>query len=285
MMKCKKIILSIAAVIASSAWAAPDFSSEVNKYKKYVEGQIDALLAGSYRFVDYLKAGDIENAKKIFPLVRMHYERSEPIAESFGELDPRIDARLADLTEEAKETGSKTDEEAEKEATAIWLGFHHIEKILWVDKTTKGTADLADKLLADIKELSIKVPTAEIGPQDMINGAVDLLNEVATSKITGEENIFAKTDLFDFQANIDGAEVIFKLFEKAVKEKNPELAKEIASQFDAVNTLLKKHNRAKDGKGYDYIPYNQLSKQDINELSQAVTRLGEPLAQMGIILE
>lgn len=40
----------------------------------------------------------------------------------------------------------------------------------------------------------------------MLTGAVDLLNKVSTSKITGEEDIFSKTDLYDFQANIEGAE-------------------------------------------------------------------------------
>lgn len=34
--------------------------------------------------------------------VRMYYERSEPVAEAFGDLDPKIDARLADMKEEKK---------------------------------------------------------------------------------------------------------------------------------------------------------------------------------------
>ena len=46
----------------------------------------------------------------------------------------------------------------------------------------------------------------------MLTGAVDLLNEVATQKITGEEEIFSHTDLYDFRANIEGAEKIFALF-------------------------------------------------------------------------
>ena len=30
----------------------------------------------------------------------MYYERSEPVAEAFGDLDPKIDARLADMKRE-----------------------------------------------------------------------------------------------------------------------------------------------------------------------------------------
>ena len=35
----------------------------------------------------------------------MYYERSEPVAEAFGDLDPKIDARLADMKEEKKING------------------------------------------------------------------------------------------------------------------------------------------------------------------------------------
>lgn len=45
----------------------------------------------------FLKEGKLDEAKAIYPLARMYFERSEPIAESFGDLDPRIDNREADL--------------------------------------------------------------------------------------------------------------------------------------------------------------------------------------------
>lgn len=77
---------------------------------------------------------------------------------------------------------------------------------MWEKNTTKGTEAAADQLLLDIKELRAKIPTAKVDAELMLTGAVDLLNEVSTSKITGEEDIFPKTDLYDFQANIEGAE-------------------------------------------------------------------------------
>lgn len=95
------------------AIAANDLTVETQAYKKWVEGQIDQLLADTEKFVGYLDTGNITEAKKIYPLARMYYERSEPIAESFGDLDPRIDNREADL-----------------EKDEIWTGFHAIEKIL-----------------------------------------------------------------------------------------------------------------------------------------------------------
>ena len=49
-----------------------------------------------------IKADDMDKAKELYPKVRMYYERSEPVAEAFGDLDPKIDARLADMKEEKK---------------------------------------------------------------------------------------------------------------------------------------------------------------------------------------
>ncbi|MDO4251603.1 MAG: EfeM/EfeO family lipoprotein, partial [Moraxella sp.] len=173
---------------------AADLSAETAEYKTWVQGQIDRLLAESEKFVTFLKQGKLDEAKALYPLARMYFERSEPIAESFGDLDPRIDNREVDL------------EQGEK-----WTGFHAIEKILWTQNTTKGTEIYADQLIADIKELRAKIPTAEVTPELMIQGSVDLLNEVYTTKITGEEEVFSKTDLYDFKANIEGAEKIFQI--------------------------------------------------------------------------
>ena len=105
----------------------------------------------------------------------------------------------------------------------------------------------------------------------MLTGAVDLLNEVATQKITGEEEIFSHTDLYDFRANIEGAEKIFALFKPLIEKKDAKLVKTLETEFKAVNDLLDKH-------------MTDLTEEDTKELAEAVTKLGEPLSQMGIIL-
>ena len=110
------------------------------------------------------------------------------MAESFGDLDPRVDLREADL-----------------EAGQEWTGWHRIEKALWTDGDLDGMAPVADQLLADVRELQAKVPNAEMSVASIGNGAKELLDEVATGKITGEEEAFSHTDLVDFQANLDGA--------------------------------------------------------------------------------
>lgn len=268
-MRLGTLTLALSFCLSNYAYAT-DLSKETSAYKTFVTEQINQLVVETERFVGYLHAGDVEKAKQFYPLARMYFERAEPVAEIFGELDPRIDARLADLSEEGK---------TEKE----WSGFHKIEKILWEQGNTKGTEATAVQLLKDVKELNTKIPSADITPELMITGAVDLLNEISTSKVTGEEEIFSKTDLYDFKANVEGAEKIYDIFKPALMKKNPALVSEISTRFAEVNHLLSKHNRSTSS--YDYISYDKLSQSDIKALAEAVNKLGEPLAQMGILLE
>ena len=217
-------------------------------YKSFVQGQIDQLLTDTEKFRDTLKEGKLD--------------------ESFGESDVKIDFRLVDYVDE-----NKTEEG--------WSGFHRIEKIMWEENTTKGTESYADQLVNDIKELKAKIATVEVTPDMMLTGAVDLLNEVATSKITGEEEVFSHTDLYDFRANIEGAEKIFELFKPLIQDKDEKLVKTLELEFKNVNGLLDKHMTDSE----NYKLYTELTKEDTKELAEAVTKLGEPLSQMGVILD
>lgn len=244
-----------------------DFSKETKAYKDFTTEQLDKFLADTEKFVEAVKADDIEKAKEIYPTARMYYERSEPVAESFGDLDPKIDARLADMKEENKE-----DE---------WSGYHKIEKALWEDNTTKDMAPVADQLLKDTKELRAKVDTVDVTPKLMLQGSIDLLNEVSSSKITGEEEIYSHTDLYDFKANIEGAEKIFEIFKDKVADKDKKLADTTQERFDNVNKLLDQYKTKDSG----YEDYTKLSKDETKKLSEAVDKLGESLSQMAVITE
>ncbi len=51
----------------------------------------------------------------------------------------------------------------------------------------------------------------EQGIAGLSNGAIALLDEVATGKITGEEDWWSGTDLYDFAANVEGSKMAFSL--------------------------------------------------------------------------
>ena len=245
-----------------------DLSAELAAYKQFALEQMDQFLLETEKFVNLVKAGDIEGAKAAYGPARMYFERSEPIAESFGDLDPRIDGRLADIQEEGK---------GEEE----WTGYHKLEHALWVENKTEGYEKVADQLLADAKELHALVQTVEVTPDLMITGAVDLLNEVSTSKITGEEEIYSHTDLYDFKANIEGAEKIFEILRPKLEAKDKDLVATLDEKFKAVDDLLAQHATADGG----YVSYEELTEENTKALAAAVNQLGEPLSQMGIILE
>ena len=237
------------------------------EYRKYTNEQLDQFLKGTEEFVSAIKANDIEKAKTLYPKVRMYYERSEPVAEAFGDLDPKIDARLADMKEEKKEDK--------------WTGYHKIEKSLYQEnKIDEMTKKDADQLLKDAKELDAKVDTLDITPKLMLQGSVDLLNEVSTSKITGEEEIYSHTDLYDFKANIEGAQKIYELFKSELEKKDKKLSSTIMDNFNKVNQLL---NKYKNNNGYK--DYSAVTKEDRKALSDAVNSLGEPLSKMAVVTE
>ncbi|MBK1405248.1 hypothetical protein HED36_02285 [Staphylococcus hominis] len=237
------------------------------EYRKYTNEQLDQFLKGTEEFVSAIKADDIEKAKFLYPKVRMYYERSEPVAEAFGDLDPKIDARLADMKEEKKEDK--------------WTGYHKIEKSLYQEnKIDEMTKKDADQLLKDAKELDAKIDTLDITPKLMLQGSVDLLNEVSTSKITGEEEIYSHTDLYDFKANIEGAQKIYELFKSELEKKDKKLSSTIMDNFNKVNQLL---NKYKNNNGYK--DYSAVTKEDRKALSDAVNSLGEPLSKMAVVTE
>lgn len=237
------------------------------EYRKYTNKQLDQFLKGTEEFVSAIKANDIEKAKTLYPKVRMYYERSEPVAEAFGDLDSKIDARLADMKEEKKEDK--------------WTGYHKIEKSLYQEnKIDEMTKKDADQLLKDAKELDAKVDTLDITPKLMLQESVDLLNEVSTSKITGEEEIYSHTDLYDFKANIEGAQKIYELFKPELEKKDKKLSSTIRDNFNKVNQLLDKY---KNNDGYK--DYSAVTKEDRKALSDAVNSLGEPLSKMAVVTE
>ncbi|MEZ5121510.1 MAG: iron uptake system protein EfeO [Solirubrobacterales bacterium] len=232
----------------------------VSDYKAYVQKQADELVAATEEFVAALKAGDTQKAQDLFATTRAHYEAIEPIAESFGDLDPEIDARVNDVADRSS-----------------WTGFHRIEQILFVKNTTKGTGKYADKLLADVKDLQGKIAGLDLQAAQIANGAVGLLDEVSASKITGEEDRYSHTDLSDFQANFDGAKEAFETLKPALEEHGDgTLVKQIEERIAAVQTGLDRYKDASDPSGY--ATYSKLTDKDRRQLAQAVAALAEPLS-------
>ena len=230
-------------------------------YKTYVQGEAKQLVAKTESFVAAVKAGKIEEAKALFPNVRTHYERIEPIAELFNELDPAIDAREDDF-----KLGAKDPE---------FTGFHRIEYALWVEKSTAGVQQVADKLDADIKKLAAEIDSLTFPPNKVVGGAAVLIEEVAGSKISGEEDRYSHTDLADFQANIEGSQKIVDLFREPIAAKDQALLDNTDNNFKQVNAILAKYRK---GDGFE--TYDKLTEADKKALQTPINALAEDLAKL-----
>ncbi|MFJ9695517.1 iron uptake system protein EfeO [Kitasatospora sp. NPDC101183] len=244
----------------SAAPADPRLGAAVAAYRTYAQEQADATVPAVEAFATAIKAGDVEKAKSLYAPSRTGWERTEPVAESFGDVDPKTDTR-----EDKLEQGQK------------WTGWHRLEKALWADgKIGDEEKTLADQLVADLKDWQKKIPSAEITATSMANGAKSLLDEVATNKITGEEERYSHTDLADFQANVEGAQKAYELLKPVASEKDAELAKTLDSEFTAINALLAKYKQA-DG---TFTSYDKVTEAERKTFSDAVNSLGEPLSKL-----
>ena len=234
-------------------------------YKVYVQNEAAQLVTKTTAFVEAVKAGRTEDAKAMFADVRTHYERSEPIAELFNELDPAIDARADDFKDKEQDPG--------------FGGFHRIEHALWTLNTTKGMEPIADKLLADVQKLKQEIDILTFPPSKVVGGAAVLIEEVANSKISGEEDRYSRTDLSDFQANIEGAQKIIELFRPMIAEKDQALLDKTDANFKQVTDILAKYRTEKG-----FQPYDKLSETDRKNLQAPINALAEDLAKLRGIL-
>jgi iron uptake system component EfeO len=255
----------------------------VTNYTSYLKAQVGELKPAVQKLVDAYAAGQDDTARSLFASTRVFYERIEPTAEQFGDLDPKIDYREVDAVAEGLD----------------WTGFHRIEKDLWppaaVALNSDGTSAVLDwapstpaertafgtGLVDDVQKLYDLVYASDftVSLGDISNGAIGLLDEVAASKITGEEDWWSHTDLADFQANVQGAEVAFGNVKDLAASKGVEgttLTTDIQKQFGALNALLATYGSIEKG----FTPYDQVTDAQRKELSDQVNALAEPLSKL-----
>lgn len=255
-----------------SASESKQVSQAVTNYISYVKDQSGQLLTATQAFAKAYEAGDDTAARAQYPAARAFYERIEPTAEQFGTIDPAIDLREADL-----------------ESGQTWTGWHRIEKDLWAPagftpSDAAGRTQLGNQLVADTQKLYdlVYAKNFSLTIDQISNGAIGLMEEVSRSKITGEEETFSHTDLWDFQANVEGAQVAYGIVRDIAESKGANGKKVVAqldSEFAAITTLLAQY---KSGDGF--VSYTELNTSQVKELSDAVNALSEPLSQLTSII-
>ncbi|WP_396653462.1 iron uptake system protein EfeO [Microbacterium sp. ARD32] len=261
----------------------------VTLYEAFVKDQVEQLVPAVAELTNAYAAGDDEQARELFPNVRAFYERIEPVAESLGDLDPRIDYREVDAVAEGLD----------------WTGFHRIEKDLWVPaqdalnadeatpawqdwkpSTTAQRQEFADGLVADVAELNDYVHSEDFtaalqdqGIAGISNGAIALLDEVATGKISGEEDWWSHTDLYDFAANVEGSKMAFSLvrdFAAAQGDAGRALAKDIDAGYADLEAALSAQGSLQSG----FPDYSSVGEDVRRDFADLINALAEPLSKL-----
>lgn len=238
-----------------------DLVEPIAEYKLYVLENLEKLVEDTQSFTAAIKAGDVTKAKSLFASTRLYYERIEPIAELFSDLDVSIDSRA--------------DDHEKAEADPAFTGFHRIEYGLWVKNATGDLVPFADKLMSDVTDLHARVTGLTLPPDKVVGGAAVLMEEIAATKISGEEDRYSHTDLWDFRGNIDGSHKILELVRPLIAEKEDAFLSAVDANFARVNTTLDKYRE-----GAGYASYEKLTDADRKVLAVAINALAEDLSKL-----
>src|SRR3984957_5706548 len=129
-----KGILTVAATDAPPAKPSPmDLVGPIAEYKLYVKKEVDVLVAETKKFTDAVKAGKLADAQRLYAPAHQYYERIEPIAELFNDLDGTMDSREDDFEKKAEDPK--------------FIGFHRLEKGLFTEKSTAALSSTPAKLM------------------------------------------------------------------------------------------------------------------------------------------
>lgn len=248
---------------ATKGSADSKVAKAITDYKAFVASEADEFVTGTKEFVAAVKAGDVAKAKSLYAQARHPWEAIEPVAESFGDLDPKIDGR----------------EDVIADGMAF-TGYHRLEKDLWKDGLQKDSGAIADQLLADVTEIAARSKTVEPTALSIANGAKALLDEVATGKITGEEERYSHTDLWDFDGNLEGSRQALAVLRPVITERDPALQKALDARFAELSRLLDKHKA-----GADYKAYTALTDADVKELTVSLDALSEQVSKAPGVVE
>ena len=265
-------------MVTGQAAAAPTGSAQsvlaqgTKDYAAYVSGQIDSMNAAVGDLDTAIQAGHVDQAKTAYARTRTYYERAESNVAGFvlpgfkpednaGNLDYLVDMR----------------ESTPVDPAVGWSGLHAVERDLWQGGITDQTKKYSTDLVANTAKLKGVVSTLEYRPEDLANGAADLIEEVQSGKITGEEEQFSHLDLVDFAANVEGAQQAYAALRPGLEQIDADLVKKIDQQFQSVQAMLDGYRDPNALGGFKpYTPALQAS--DSAKLTAAIQPLHDSLA-------
>lgn len=230
-----------------------DVAAEAEQYKSLIMGQMDSFTADTELLATYVKEEKLEEAQKLYPLVTMYYERMQPIASNFQELDVKINGELV----EGKE--------------AETIGFQKLAHGLFVEKKTTGYEEVVDELVENVKALQAELPTMDVSGNNVLASAVTMFNTMATNRLSTQS--VANNEVYAVKAQTESAEDLLEIFIPRISTESAETTSETLKEL---NEIVAYYEVEKE----DYVNYSFFTAKQKEELKTAVQRVGSALQEM-----
>ena len=260
----RRVIPAVGAARVSGGNLAALLKTGTRAYARWVDAQVAELLRATRALDAALHGRSLVAAQRAYIGARPFYEEIEPVAESFvagtDSLDADIDSRAGDVP------------------ATRWRGFHRIEKALFQQRTLAGLAGYGDRLVSDVRRLQTLTTGLTFQPTELANGAQELLDEVAASKITGEEERYSHIDVLDIAYNVEGSEEAFAQLRPALRTIDGALSTTITRAFAALDKLVAQYRTDANPSGFRL--FTALSPADKSALAAAVKAVQEPLSRV-----
>lgn len=249
---------------STTSWRSdPALVAATKQYATWVNGQVAQLESTTQSFVNSVNSGNLGAAEIQYGQARVYYERVEPVAEIWGSLDLDIDGRIDDFPSPAR-----------------FQGFHRIEQLMFQQHTLIGASTYANQLLKNVQQLRTLVGQATYQPAEIADGATSLVDEIQSSKMTGEEERYSHIDLVDFRANLDGSMQAFDELVPALKKTDPDLVRVIQDRYRAVVGALAPYVQSPGYLDTGYVNYATVGAVARKQLSQVVNSFGEEMSKV-----
>ena len=201
------------------------FKQAADDYKRYVNSQAEALVPATEAFVAAIKAGDVATAKA-------HVSRPRaPTTNASNRSPSRSPTTSTRASTCARRTWSRARSGPASTGWRRTCGSADCSPTAQRDRRPAGGRRQGTRRRGEVTGAGPSIATQIAG------GAQGLLDEVAISKITGEEDIFSHTDLWDFNANLEGSRTAVASVRPILDERDAELGKRVDQRFADVEAI------------------------------------------------
>jgi iron uptake system component EfeO len=242
---------------------ALELSESNSDFAFYLRQQAEQLDPGTAEFAAAYQAGNDDLARALYAPTRTFYNRMLVVSDSFPELARQLDTRQQDLT-----------------PGQPFTGWHAIEQDLWpvagqAPYSAEQRTALATQLAADTHTLAVQMQSIHPSVDQQTDGAASLLQTLGVNAADGAEDSPSSTDLYDLQAYIDGAHLVFEGIRVVLVTQDAALATTLDHEFSGVQDSLNAQHY-----GVTFKRYDQVNADDIASLQEKVAALAASMGRV-----